>query len=126
MYSSYNNFCSATHFYITNDDIANGAPVRIYKPQVSTPVSLPVGVFFHGGGWSAGNLEAQDHFCRQIALAVPSIIVSVDYHLGPKYKMHVLIQDCFTAYKWVRPSIETVSDVMTSADLRRKGISKCG
>jgi versiconal hemiacetal acetate esterase len=107
MYSSYNNYCSATYFYITDDDIANGVPVRIYKPQVSTHGSLLVGVFFHGGGWIPGNLEAQDHFCRQIALAVPSIIVSVDYRLGPKYKMPVLIQDCFTAYRWVRQAIET-------------------
>src|SRR2546423_4901398 len=44
---------------------AGPIPVRLYRP--SADASLPLVVYFHGGGWTIGDLETHDGLCRAIA-----------------------------------------------------------
>src|SRR5262249_14782944 len=44
---------------------AGEIPMRIYTP--SDKPSLPVLVYFHGGGWVIGDLETHDRTCRTLA-----------------------------------------------------------
>jgi acetyl esterase len=37
-------------------------PIRIYTPEGNGP--FPILVYFHGGGWVIGNLDAYDPTCR--------------------------------------------------------------
>ncbi len=46
---------------------AGGVPLRLYRPHASDPTlsnaasaALPVLVFFHGGGWTMGDLDTHD------------------------------------------------------------------
>ena len=41
--------------------------LRTYSPLETPQRLLPGMVFFHGGGWVAGNLETHDGFCRRLA-----------------------------------------------------------
>lgn len=76
--------------------------VRIYSPSRVPPgQSLPVGLYFHGGGYIAGNLELEDPMCRIISDQVPCVIVSVDYRLAPEHKLPAAVDDGYDAYLWV-------------------------
>lgn len=85
----------------TRDDVADGVPVRIYTPPAAEGKKLPIGVFYHGGGYLVGNLDSEDGLCRDFAKNVPCILVSVDYRLSTTHKMPVMLEDSLAAYKWV-------------------------
>lgn len=84
----------------SRDEVADGVPVRIYKPKDASS-KLPLGVYFHGGGYVVGNLDSEDAWLRIFAKNTPCVIVSADYRLGPKHKVPTMLEDCVTAYKWV-------------------------
>lgn len=52
----------------TRDVNADGVMVRIFTPEVAAGgKKLPVGVYYHGGGYLLGNLDSEDGWCRFIA-----------------------------------------------------------
>lgn len=79
-------------------------PVRLYFPPGEGP--FPVLVYFHGGGWVAGNLETADSLLRLFAHEANCLIVSVDYRLAPEHKFPAAIEDCLAATKWAAAHIE--------------------
>jgi versiconal hemiacetal acetate esterase len=85
----------------TRDETADSVPVRIYKPQGHEGKKLPIGVYYHGGGYVLGSLDSEDGWCRYIAKNTPCVIVSVGYRLGPTHKLPVMLNDSIAAYKWV-------------------------
>jgi acetyl esterase len=74
-------------------------PARLYRS--ATTGTLPVLVFFHGGGWVVGNIEGHDTVCRHLANRADCAVVSVDYRLGPEHKFPAAVEDCFAAAEWV-------------------------
>ena len=42
-------------------------------------------VFFHGGGWVAGDLDTHDGLCRRLASAAGTRVIAVDYRLAPEH-----------------------------------------
>lgn len=79
---------------------AGEIPIRVYTPKGGT-APRPVVVFFHGGGWVIGDLESHDAPCRQLANAVPALVVAVDYRLAPEHKFPAAPEDCWAAVRWV-------------------------
>ncbi|WP_275200468.1 alpha/beta hydrolase [Bradyrhizobium sp. CSA207] len=63
----------------------------------------PTVVFFHGGGWVAGDLETHDRQARWLAIETGSVVVSVDYRQPPETRFPGAFEDAFAA----------VSDVFT-------------
>ncbi|KAF4634017.1 hypothetical protein G7Y89_g4094 [Cudoniella acicularis] len=92
----------------TRDEKADGVPVRIYTPPAADGKKLPVGVYFHGGGYLVGNLDSEDAWCRVISKNTPCIIVSVDYRLSTTHKLPVMLEDSITAYKWAWYNAEKI------------------
>ncbi|HYB39943.1 MAG TPA: alpha/beta hydrolase [Mycobacterium sp.] len=78
-----------------------GIPVRIYWPPVTAHDDLPVVVFYHGGGWSIGDLDTHDPVARAHAVGAEAIVVSVDYRLAPEHPFPTGIDDCWAALQWV-------------------------
>ncbi|MGQ0656414.1 MAG: alpha/beta hydrolase [Betaproteobacteria bacterium] len=72
--------------------------VRAYRP-VRTQ-SLPALVYFHGGGWTIGDLDTHDVVCRQLALGAGCMVLSVDYRLAPEHPFPAAVDDCLAALKW--------------------------
>ncbi len=73
--------------------------LRVYKPSEATG-TLPVIVFYHGGGFVLGSLESHDGECRALALGVNAIVIAVDYRLSPEHKFPVAVDDAAAAYRW--------------------------
>ncbi|QSZ33964.1 hypothetical protein DSL72_005544 [Monilinia vaccinii-corymbosi] len=84
----------------TRDVSAAGVPVRIYTPPNPSGQKLPLGVYYHGGGYCVGSLDSEDSWCRYISKNASCILVSVDYRLGPVHKLPVMLDDSVTAYEW--------------------------
>ncbi len=78
---------------------AGEIPVRVYRPP--SEQSLPVVVYFHGGGYVIGDLETHDTICHRLAAGVPAVVVSVDYRLAPEHRFPAAVDDCEAATAWV-------------------------
>jgi len=83
-------------------------PLRMYKPlQAADQVTagtqtLPVLVYFHGGGWVIGDLDTHDTLCRQLSNASGCAVVAVDYSMGPENRFPAAVDDCLAATRWVQ------------------------
>ncbi len=58
---------------------------RAYTPMGASPGLLPGLVFFHGGGWVAGDLNTHDGVCRRLANASGCKVIAVDYRRAPEH-----------------------------------------
>ncbi|MDO9344169.1 MAG: alpha/beta hydrolase [Pseudomonas sp.] len=74
-------------------------PVRVYKP--ARPALLPVLMYFHGGGWVAGDLDTHDSFCRVISEWTGCAVVAVHYARPPEDRFPRAVEDCYAATEWV-------------------------
>jgi acetyl esterase len=82
---------------------AGDIPLRLYRPLGSTAgQTLPVLVYFHGGGWVIGDLDTHDTLCRELANASGAAVVAVDYRMGPESRFPAAVDDCIAATAWVR------------------------
>ena len=75
-----------------------GAPARLYLPVEPTSALL---VFFHGGGWTWGDLDSHDAPCRFLAERAGAQVLSVDYRLAPEHPFPAAYEDALAAYGWV-------------------------
>jgi acetyl esterase len=80
--------------------------VRIYWPpagpsEKAFDKGLPIVVFYHGGGWSAGDLDTHDAVARAHCVGADAIVVSVDYRLAPEHPFPAAIDDSWAALRWV-------------------------
>jgi acetyl esterase len=76
---------------------------------------LPALVYFHGGGWTIGDLDTHDALCRQLAAGASCAVYSVDYRLGPEHPFPAAVDDCFSALKWVSQRHSAISVAGDSA-----------
>ncbi|KOS64410.1 alpha/beta hydrolase [Lysinibacillus agricola] len=80
--------------------------VRIYRPNYEK--TLPVIVYYHGGGWVFGNIESTDAGCQLLAEKAQAIVVSVDYRLAPEYPFPTPLYDAYDALEWVYENIQHI------------------
>jgi acetyl esterase len=76
-----------------------GIALRFYRPAAG---ALPLLVYFHGGGWTIGDLDTHDVVCRHLANAAGCAVLSVDYRLGPEHRFPAAVDDCVAAVRWAR------------------------
>ncbi|RZI92692.1 MAG: alpha/beta hydrolase, partial [Variovorax sp.] len=84
-------------FTITAGD---GHPIsaRLYAPS---PEELPALVYFHGGGFTVGNIETHDTLCRALAHKSDAAVISVDYRLAPDFKFPTASNDAWDAVQHI-------------------------
>ncbi len=71
-------------------------PIRAYRPA-RTGGRLPLVLFFHGGGWTSGDLNSHDHLAGSIAAEARCVVVAVQYRLAPANRFPAAAEDCFAA-----------------------------
>jgi acetyl esterase len=82
---------------------AGTIPARVYTPATLRQSNglAPCLVFFHGGGWTIGDLDSHDVVCRTLARDGALIVVSVDYRLSPEHKFPAAVEDSIAATEWI-------------------------
>lgn len=81
----------------------NAIPARVYYPagKVTTNRSLPILIFFHGGGFCIGGRCDDFESNRAIALRNKAVVVSPEYRLAPEYPFPTAILDGLDTLQWV-------------------------
>jgi acetyl esterase len=62
---------------------------------------LPVLVYFHGGGWTIGDLDTHEVLCRELSNRSGCVVACVDYRLAPEHRFPCAVDDAFAATRWV-------------------------
>src|ERR1700737_5022415 len=75
---------------------AGALAARVYR--VSREQS-PTVVFFHGGGWVAGDLESHDRHARPLTIETGAVVISVDYRRPPETRFPGAFEDGFAAMR---------------------------
>lgn len=92
---------------ITEQKITNGIPVRIYSPKGDGP--FPLLVYYHGAGFTFGDLEFSDNICRSVSQKGSIVVVSVDYRLAPEHPFPSGLTDAYNALVWVHENTESLN-----------------
>jgi acetyl esterase/lipase len=85
---------------------SNAVAIRSYRPVLNE--TLPALMFFHGGGWTIGDLDTHDVVCRQLAIGARCAVFSVDYRLAPEHPFPAAVDDCFFATQFVFQNHQTL------------------
>ncbi|KAF4429431.1 sterigmatocystin biosynthesis lipase esterase STCI [Fusarium acutatum] len=91
-----------------SDGEVGGVAYRTYTPLGSETKKLPIGVFYHSGGFVVGGLDSEDGFCRYVALKANVAIVNVGYRLSPEHKAPAHLEDAVTLYEWAFNNAEII------------------
>lgn len=92
--------------YSTDIDYV-GDGIREHHLDVITPAdaeSLPVYVYFHGGGWTSGDKAALTKYCASQAVG-GMVVVNVNYRKAIGFRMVHMVHDADAALAWVRDNI---------------------
>ncbi len=73
-------------------------PVRVYRP--SDEAKLPIVLYYHGGGFTWGDLDTHDRLCRRLSNRSGAIVVSVAYRLAPEHRFPAAVDDAYAALEW--------------------------
>src|SRR4051794_25772543 len=88
---------------------------RVYR---NVQGKTPTVVFFHGGGWVAGDLDTHDRQARLLAIETGAVVVSVDYRRPPEARFPGAFEDAFAA---VRDVVERIAEF--GGDEKRIGVA---
>lgn len=82
-------------------DVVDVAGTRQLRARVFVPPGItapaPTIVYFHGGGWTTGDLDTHDSLCRSIAARTTLRLVSVDYRRAPEAIFPAAYEDALAA-----------------------------
>lgn len=95
---------------------------RIFIPSTATATAttLPVLVYFHGGGFCIGSTTwlGYHHFLGDLSATTETIVLSVDYRLAPENRLPIAYEDCYATLIWL--SQQKLTDSwLQNADLSR-------
>jgi acetyl esterase len=105
---------------VTDVDVDAGVPLRArhYAPaERGGPHGLLV--YFHGGGFTYGDLDTHDGVCRMLCRHAGAHVLAVDYRLAPEHRFPAAVEDARSSLCW---AFEHAADL--GADARRIGV--CG
>ena len=73
-------------------------PARLYAPSDAT---LPVLLYFHGGGFTVGSIATHDTLCRVLSSRSGCVVVSLDYRLAPDHTFPTAHDDAWDALQFL-------------------------
>lgn len=79
---------------------AGTIPARLFDARASREPG-PAVVFFHGGGYTIGDLDTHASFCAEVARTLDLPVVAVDYRLAPEANWPAAPDDAEAAARWV-------------------------
>lgn len=102
-----------------SDLVIEGAvpiPARHYSPpEPGGP--HPLLIYYHGGGFTYGDLETHDGVCRILCRHAGAHVLAIDYRLAPEHPFPAAVEDARNALRWAHEHATRLG-----ADPRRIGV----
>jgi acetyl esterase len=83
--------------------------ITIVRPQSNSNETLPVVMYFHGGGWVLGGFDTHERLVRELANKANVVIIFVNYTPSPEAKYPVALEEAYAATKWIAQNGKTVN-----------------
>jgi len=77
-----------------------------YRPHEAEAAGVLV--WFHGGGWVSGSLEATDDEPRALARASGCVVLAAEYRLAPEHPFPAGLEDAFAAVRWAASNADAL------------------
>ena len=77
----------------------------------------PLLVYYHGGGFTYGDLETHDGVCRLLCRHAGAHVLAIDYRLAPEHPFPAAVEDARAALRWACENAATLG-----ADPQRVGV----
>ncbi|KAG4991776.1 hypothetical protein JHK87_025233 [Glycine soja] len=86
---------------------------RLFAPSSSVATTLPVVIFFHGGGFAflSPASAAYDAVCRFFCRSFNAVIISVNYRLAPEHRYPSQNDDGFDVIKYLDENGAVLGDI---------------
>jgi acetyl esterase len=75
--------------------------IQIIRPFNSGDKTLPVVMYFHGGGWVLGGIDTHDRLVRELTNSINAAIVFVKYSRSPEAKYPKALEEAYDSIKWI-------------------------
>nr|XP_020655649.1 arylacetamide deacetylase-like 4 [Pogona vitticeps] len=82
---------------MVKDLLFDDVPVRVYWPKTKSDGSRRGLVYFYGGAYMLGSIQAYERTCRYLARKSDTVIVCVRYRQAPEHPFPAQYQDCIAA-----------------------------
>lgn len=100
---------------------AAGVPVEWVATKASK--SLPVILFFHGGGYCIGSAQTHRDLVSRLCTASGARALSVDYRLAPENPFPAAVDDGVAAYRWLRSQGIPARSIVIAGDSAGGGLA---
>ncbi len=98
------------------DAAVGGLHARHYAPaEPGGP--HPLLVYYHGGGFTYGDLETHDGVCRILCRHTGAHVLAIDYRLAPEHPFPAAVDDARAALRWAFANAQRLG-----ADPQRVGV----
>jgi acetyl esterase/lipase len=75
---------------------------RIYVPTALVGLeALPMILYFHGGGFTVGDLDDDDETPRALSKRCNAVVVAAQYRQAPEFKFPAAHEDAWAAWTWM-------------------------
>ena len=81
---------------------------RFYRGSHAAGPQGKLVLFFHGGGWSVGDIDTYDGFVRRLCAETGAHYLSVDFRRAPENKFPAAHDDCYAAALWAFENCEAL------------------
>lgn len=78
---------------------------RMYHGSLDRPLII----YFHGGGWTIGDLDTHHPFCLHLADQTRCTVMSVDYRLAPEHPFPAAHNDALAASRWIIDNLNALA-----------------
>ena len=88
---------------VTRTSVGNN--MVLFKDRRYENDTIPLLLYFHGGGWTIGSINSCSRFCSEMTHHGVAVL-AVDYRLAPEYPYPAGLYDCISAAEIAADSLE--------------------
>ncbi|GJL82998.1 MAG: putative lipase LipH [marine bacterium B5-7] len=82
-------------------------PIRIYRRY--EVANAPCCLFFHGGGWTLGDIDTHDAWAADLCADSGATVIATDYRLAPDARYPAAFDDCYAVFNEVSENSDRYS-----------------